>query len=397
MAGICKSNSLCILMLSPQYRPLVGGYERAAERLSMALAARGTRVVVVTERRDTSWPGVEHRDGYEIRRLPCWYRRRVHLATSLLSFAWFLLWHGRKFDVWHVHQYGLHAALAVGLAGLLRRPVVLKLTSSAGMGINKILGYGLSGRIIKSLHRRVNACIALTAETREEAIRFGIPAHRVRLVPNSIDAHQFRPSSPEARVIARQMLGLNCERLVLFIGRLAPEKNPLGLIDAWAIIAPEQRSGALLVLVGDGEEEEKLAAKIKANNLTGSVLLAGRRHDIERWCQAADMYVMASHHEGLSNTMIEALASGLPVAATRVSGSSILEEQPAGIVVDVGDMEQLSLAIVQILNDDGMRGQLAVNARRTFEAHFSLDSLIPRLMTIYKQLPDLIDESEAGR
>ena len=129
-----------VLMISPQFRPLVGGYERAAERLSAALAAAGLRVVVIAERRDRAWPAVECIDGYEVRRLSCSYRRHLHTITSLLSFAGFLLRHGREFDVWHVHQYGFHAALAVALGKVLRRPVVLKLTSSGAMGIEKSHG-----------------------------------------------------------------------------------------------------------------------------------------------------------------------------------------------------------------------------------------------------------------
>ena len=75
-----------VLMISPQFRPLVGGYERAAERLSVALAEAGMRVVVIAERRDRAWPAVECIDGYEVRRLSCSYRRHLHVVTSLLSF-----------------------------------------------------------------------------------------------------------------------------------------------------------------------------------------------------------------------------------------------------------------------------------------------------------------------
>src|ERR1041384_7013195 len=95
-----------ILMISPQFRPIVGGYERAAERVSAALAEAGLSVVVITERRDHTWPATECIDGYDVRRLFCLYRRHLHVITSLFSFARFLLFHGRDFDIWHVHNYG---------------------------------------------------------------------------------------------------------------------------------------------------------------------------------------------------------------------------------------------------------------------------------------------------
>ncbi len=380
---------LAVLMLSPQFRPLVGGYERAAERLSVALAEAGLRVVVISERRDCAWPPVECIDGYVVRRLPCLYRPRLHVITSLLSFAGFLLRHGRGFDVWHVHQYGLHAGLAVALSKVLRRPVVLKLTSSRQTGIRLALGEGTAGRILGFLHRRVTACVATSAETREEAVNFGIPSQRVRVVPNGVDGRQFRPASSEQRAVARRELKLGCDCLVLYVGRLSAEKSPLGLLDAWGAISPQARSGAWLGLVGDGPDREAVRDKVKALNLGDTVYLAGNRSDVATWYQAADIFVIASDNEGLSNSMIEALASGVPVVSTSVSGSSILRELPvSGLVVDVGSVEQLSRAMTLLLLDGAMRTQLGENARRRFESAFSLASVANEMIALYEALLD---------
>lgn len=386
---------ILVLMISPQFRPLIGGYERAAERLSAALVTAGLRVVVITERRERAWPAVEWIDGYEVRRLFCSYRRRLHIVTSLLSFAGFLLRHGRKFDVWHVHQYGLHAALAVAIGKLLLRPVVLKLTNSAAMGIENAVGGGIVGQIQRFFHRRVSACIAISEETRSEAICFGIPPERIHLIPNGADGRQFYPASPEERATARRALGLACERLVLYVGRLSAEKNPLGLLDAWTAVDAEARKGALLVLVGDGPESVQVRARAQTPNLAGSVHLAGERNDVRTWYRAADVYVIPANHEGLSNTMIEALASGLPVISTRVSGSSILLESPAaGLVVDVGDAQQLARTIESLLDDTAMRTRLGANARLRFESRFSLETLSERFVSLYEKL---LNRNDMGR
>jgi glycosyltransferase involved in cell wall biosynthesis len=384
-----RGPTLAVLMISPQFRPLVGGYERAAERLSGALTKAGVCVVVITERRDHAWPAVEYVDGFEVRRLSCAYRRYLHTITSLLAFARFLLRHGREFDVWHVHQYGFHAALAVALGKVLRRPVVLKLMSSAAAGIEIAIGSGIVGRILGCFHRRVSACLAVSEETREEAIRFGIPAQHIHLVPNGVDGRQFHPASPEERAAARGTLGLHCERLVLYVGRLSPEKNPIGLLAAWAAIDTEVREGALLALVGDGPDWDQVHAKARMPHLAGSIHLAGQRSDVAMWYRAADVYVIPSLLEGLSNTMIEAMASGLPIIATRVSGSSILvESKSAGLLVDVGDLQELAAAIESLLRDSSLRMQLGVNARLTFESRFSLDTLSKKMILLYEVLLD---------
>jgi glycosyltransferase involved in cell wall biosynthesis len=386
-----------ILMISPQFHPLVGGYERAAERLSAALADAGLNIVVITERRDPAWPAVEHTDGYEVRRLPCSYRRHRHVITSLFSFASFLLRRGREFDVWHVHQYGFHAALAVALGKVLHRPVVLKLPSSGAMGIEKALGVGIVGRILRFFHLRVSAWIAISDETREEAIRFGVPPEHIYYIPNGVDGRQFHPALPEERAAARRALGLRCARLVLYVGRLSPEKNPLGLLDAWASVDNKARGNALLALVGDGRERDRVRAKAQTPNLAGRVHLAGQRSDVATWYRAADVYVISSHNEGLSNSMIEALASGVPVISTRVSGSSILLESPfAGLVADVGDVEDLADALESLLRDKSMRTQLGANARTIFESHFSLETWSKKMILLYRGLLDAPKRGTAG-
>jgi glycosyltransferase involved in cell wall biosynthesis len=382
-----------ILMISPQFYPLVGGYERALARLSGAMVERGLRVVVITERRDLSWSAVECVDGYEVRRLWCWYRPHLHAVSSLLSFAVFLSLHGREFDVWHAHQYGLHAALAVALGKLLRRPVVLKLTSSGATGIERVLGSGFVGGALGFLHRRVSACLAVSEETRDEAIRFGIPPERVHTIPNAVDGRQFRPPSAEERLGVRKALGLRCEKLVLCVGRLSHEKNTLGLLDAWSTVDGNARAGALLALVGDGPEREEVRRRTEASDLAGSVHLAGELRDIATWYRAADVCVVPSDVEGLSNAMIEALATGVPVISTRVSGSSVLVEPPAsGVLVDVGNVEQLARAIELLLSNGPMTLKLASSARQTFESHFSLEVLSKKVISLYEELWDQENE-----
>jgi glycosyltransferase involved in cell wall biosynthesis len=376
-----------VLMISPQFRPLVGGYERAAERLSAALVGAGLRVVVITERRDRAWPAMERIDGYEVRRLLCRHRRSLHTLSSLLSFAGFLLRYGRGFDIWHVHQYGFHAGLAIALGKVFRRPVVLKLTNSDVDGIAASLGRGITACVLGFFHRRVSACLAVTEETRAEAIRFGIPAARIHLIPNGVDGREFRPASAEQRIAARRALKLDCEKLVLCVGRLSREKNPLGLLDAWSAVDAGTRNHALLAMVGDGPERRLVHARAQSPDLAKGVLLAGHCSDVATWYRAADLYVVSSHNEGLSNTMIEALASGLPVAATRVSGSSVLvEPPPAGLVVDVGDVRDLAHAMETLLDDESIRTQLGENARLAFERRFSLDTVTRQMILLYQAL-----------
>lgn len=377
--------SLRVLMISPQFRPIVGGYERAAERLSAAIAEKGGIVTVLAERRESSWPVEESVSGFQIRRLWCLHRRYLHTLSTLLSFGAYLLVHGRKFHVWHAHQYGHLAALAVAMGSLLGRPVVLKITSSAAMGIANSLGNGMFGHLVAFFHRRVAACVALSAETRQEALDFGIPAEKIHLIPGGVDGAQFRPATSDERKAARNRLNLTCERLVLFVGRLSTEKNPQALVRAWGEIDPAARMNTKLAMVGDGPDEKSVHDLAK--RVSNSIIFPGRRADVDDWYRAADVYVISSELEGLSNTMIEAMATGLPVVSTAVSGSSILAEPPpAGLLVEIGDTAELSRSLESLLRDEMLRLFLGNNARRKFEAAFSLSVQTERMISLYEKL-----------
>lgn len=365
---------LCILMISPQFRPMVGGYERAAERLSAELVRLGHEVTVIAERWDRSWPDREQQDGVMVRRLWCLYRPHLHQMTSLAAFALFLFTQGWRFDVWHIHQYGPHAVLAVVLGKLLHRPVVLKLTNSKGQGIEQVIADMPLAGLARAWLQKIDAVVATTQETRAEAEVFGIPADRVYVVGNGVDTQIFHPRSDNERLDLRRQLRVDADGIVVFVGRLSKEKNPDGLLRAWQLALPKLSAGWNLVLVGDGPMRSELEAFVDWERLRDTVLFTGLQTNVESWLGAADVYVLASHHEGLSNALLEAMASGLPVVSTRVSGvPETVEEAGAGLVVDVGQTDQLADALIRLANNSSLRCQMGRAGRTVILKTYSID------------------------
>lgn len=386
MNNICESR-MHILMVCPQYRPSVGGYERAAERLSTALAARGHRVTVITDRRDRSWVRNEIHQGVSIRRLWCVFKPRLHMLTALLSVALFLGAHGRRFDVWHVHQYGVHAAVAIGLGMVLRRPVVLKLTSTGEQGIAKAIAEQPLAWLGAALLKRVSAVVALTRETASEALAFGISGALIDQLGNGVDTAVFRPANKQERAELKQKLGMEGRRAVIYVGRLSPEKNPDGLLEAWIAARQTLPADWMLILIGDGPMRTQLERRIRNAGLEDSVMVAGQQQNIEQWMAAADVYVSSSLWEGLSNTLLEAMACGLPVAVTRVSGvKELVEETEAGLTVDVGDNAALASALVRLAQDTDLQDQLSRAARLAVEQTYSLQAVANRHELLYRRL-----------
>ena len=374
-------------MISPQFAPLVGGYERACERLAVALTARGHDVMVCAERRDRAWTRQECMNGVWVRRWWCIYKPGWHIVTSLLGLAGFLLCRGRSFRVWHIHQYGMHAALALVLGKLLRRPVILKLTSSSSMSLAQTLNNGRYPRLLKALHQRMDAVVALTRETAAEAKAFGIPSTRIHVLGNGVDTRVFRPVTDADRRHVRQALGLTDAPIVIFVGRLSKEKNVSGLLRAWAKVRSGMIEAWTLVIVGDGPLRQALAVEARALAINDCVRFVGQQSRIAEWLMVASIYVLSSDHEGLSNTLLEAMATGLPLVVTRVSGATeLVEETGSGRVVPVGDASALAKALRELAGSTPLRRTMGACARRVIEERYAVDHIAALYETLYRRV-----------
>lgn len=380
-------------MLCPQFRPIIGGYERAAERLAGELARQGCRITVITDRRERSWPAEESLNGFVIRRLRCLYRPRFHILTSLSSHAWYLLRHGRSFDIWHVHQYGAHATLAVLLGKLLRRPVALKLTSSGSQSIDTVLATMRMRWLHRWAHRRVSACVAVSAETADTARRFGIPTARITRIPNGINPQEFRPANPGEKQILRQHLGLPTCPFAVFVGRLSPEKNPVAAIEAWSVLQESVPEAWPLYILGDGPLRARVEDEITARNLSRKVVLVGAVRAVAEWLRAGDVYVLSSRREGLSNTTMEAMASGLPCVVTAVSGmEELIARNGAGVVVPCDDPHAIANAVGRLMDDVRLREEMGANAREAAMRDYGISAVAKGHRALYAKVAARVTE-----
>lgn len=381
------AHRLRILMIAPQFRPIVGGYERAAERLSAELVRLGHEVTVIAERRERSWPNREQQDSVTVQRLWCIYRPHFHQITSLAAFALFLFTQGRRFHIWHIHQYGSHAVLAVVIGKLHHRSVVLKLTNSKDQGVQRVIADLPLAGSARALLLGIDAVVATTQETRAEAEMFGFQADRVCVVGNGIDTQTFYPRSHDERVNLRRQLSVDADGMVVFVGRLFKQKNPDGLLCAWQMALSNLSPGWKLVLVGDGPMRGELEAFIDEEKLRDTVLFTGVQTNVESWLGAADVYVLPSHIEGLSNALLEAMASGVPVVSTRVSGvRETVEEVGAGLVVDVGQKDQLAAALIRLANDPSLRNQMGSAGRTVIQKTYSINHIAVLHERLYGKL-----------
>jgi sugar transferase (PEP-CTERM/EpsH1 system associated) len=216
------------------------------------------------------------------------------------------------------------------------------------------------------------------------ATEVGYAPGRIRTVRNGVDLSRFQAGR---RREARLALGLPAEAVIVgTVGRLVPVKDQATLLEAVALLRGEGTQVAAL-LAGDGPLSGRLRQQAEALGISADVHLLGHRPDVELVLAALDVFVLPSLSEGLSNTILEAMATGLPVVATRVGGADeLVIDGVTGILVPPGAPVQLAAALAGILRDPAQRDRMGHAARRRAESEFSLPVVIRTYQDLYEEL-----------
>lgn len=175
---------------------------------------------------------------------------------------------------------------------------------------------------------------------------------------------------------------------ILCLANIRPEKNQLGLVEAFSIAA-KQHPELALQLVGDAPDTaytHHLRQKITALRLENKVSIPGKQSDVSPWLADADIGILASVSEGLPLAVLEYGLAGLPVICTRVGAcESLLENGAAGILCNPGDAHQMAEAIQKLLVDNNLREQLGQKLQQRVRQHYSPEAITQKLISIYRQ------------
>lgn len=244
-------------------------------------------------------------------------------------------------------------------------------------------------RLFRLSRRRFAAVVAVSLENCRTLVSYyGLPATQVVVIPNGIDlARLAGPTSPEAAAALRREFGLPAERrVVITVGRLAPNKGQQHLVAAApAVLA--RFPAVHFLLVGEGEARPALTAQIAALGLEGHVTLAGRRDDVPALLRGSDVFVFPSLAEGFALALLEALAVGLPVVATRVGGAEeAITSGENGFLVPPGDPEALAAALIALLDLSPTALAAMRAAARRAATRFDLRHTAAQTLALYRRL-----------
>ena len=200
------------------------------------------------------------------------------------------------------------------------------------------------------------------------AEKFGVDPERVRVIPNAVDSNFFTPPQDARAEVPT----------VLYIGRLHEVKDPFTLLKAFKSVVsklPEAR----LEMIGNGPLKESITGYIKANGLDRNVFLIPGQSDVRPYLRKAWVFAISSVREASPNVIIEAMATGLPIAASKVGGiPELVTEDETGYLFEPGDDKRLADILADILTDQDKRERMGAKAREHAETNHSLRNMVEK-------------------
>lgn len=364
-----------------------GGAESQVRTLGLEFLRRGVPVsVLVPMVRHGPDEPLDDVDGIPVRRIRYPKLPIVGALWMLGMLALCLVRDRKRYDVIHAHIAGNMSAVCSALGWALRKPVLVKFTGMTEMRGGVLdAAPSLLTRIPRAALRYAGAYQATSERIAQLLVERGFDSAKVRRIPNAVDMGRFAHREPNAP--RRLQLCGDCVHVGVFVGRLEAEKGLDFLIQAWARVF-SGRHDSRLMIVGEGRERDALQALCVELSVAEQIVFVGPSQAVETYLSIADFGVLTSLHEGLSNTLLEYLAAGLPVLGTRVSGTEdFVIDGRTGWLVEPGDVDSLARGLDDLAacSVDEMRRR-GREARALVGERASIASVVNQLQRAYASI-----------
>lgn len=357
-----------------------GGLEMQTVKIAAALSARGHRVTMLCVGGSTL-----HRQAMEVGLMTMPLLGGVGgKAVAALRIA--ALLRRESWEVIHTHLSSDLGVLVPGIR-LARWAGRLLLTKRMGSSLSK------KDPLHRLLYRRVDNIFTVSEYVRQNVIdTCPVPPGKVHRMHNGLSLENYRPERYDRREV-RRGLGIDPEALVIgIIGRLTPKKGHQEFLEAAAILARQYPDRLTFLIVGGASHEEEAYERKIQRRVAGDPLLqprvvfSGFRSDIPRMLAAIDLLAFPSYKEAFGNTLLEAMAMGVPVVASNSGGvPEIIEAGISGILMPPRDGPALAAGLQKLIEDPEQRRRLAQNGREVVAQRFRFEDYIDRLEGVYRE------------
>jgi glycosyltransferase involved in cell wall biosynthesis len=313
-------------------------------------------------------------------------RSRFHLEVAAMhgfGVYWDRLLRRGRFDLAHCHLIAANL-IAKPLAALCRVPVLFNHDQC-----NDEFRYRQKWRLRldRWANRRTDQIIAVSQSTRDFLLNYEqVDPHKVALIYNAVDLERYYPGSPEERREGRAGLDLPEEaRVVLGVGRLRHQKNFSGFLEVAAALS-RRRPEVRFVIAGDGPDRaglEKLAQRLGLGDRVRFLGFVSRMRELY---VASDVLLFPSHFEGTPMAVLEAMATGLPIVASRIDGTAeVLTDGVDGLLVPPGQNQVLAARLETLLLDRNLAQGLAQRALETVRQRYSAPAMTRQVENLYRR------------
>jgi len=356
-------------ILHTEWSDGLGGQEKRVLAEASGLAGRGHHVVIAC-REHARIKEEAKKAGLAVHTFPL---RKPYDIGSIMGLTRFI--RENKFDVVNTHS-GVDSWIG-GLAARLARTPVLART--------RHLNIPLKRSILNFIHYLPDIYITCGENMRDNLIgKCGFPAGKVVSIPSAPDPLFSNVTKNRA---ARTKYGLDMDsQVITYVGILRSVKGHEVTFRAVKTVV-ESSPNAKFFIVGDGPRKAALQDYVNDLNVSDHVIFSGFVDDVAEVYSFTDAAVLSSWSEGLPQSLLQAMASGVPVVATRVGGvPEVVVHEKTGILVEAGDHEALARGIIRILNDNGFASKLVDNARKLIQKEHSLEHMIDKIEGLYNAL-----------
>lgn len=286
-----------------------------------------------------------------------------------------------------VHSRNLAALEATVPAFFARVPV--RIHGEHGWDVSDPGGTRLKYKLLRRFYRPyVSHYVALSGHLDGYLAKaVGVPAARRTRICNGVDTKRFHPAEGGRALLEGSPFNLSGPLVIGTVGRLQAVKDQLNLVRAFALLmqrVPNDSRQLRLMIAGEGPLRAQLEAEIRGFGLQDRVWLAGERSDVPDVLRAMDLFVLPSKAEGISNTILEAMATGLPVVATNVGGNGELVVQgETGALVPANNPEMMARYLEAYVRQPELRARHGAAGRVRVEAEFSIQAMVARYESVY--------------
>jgi len=379
-----------VLLIAGAYHPEISASGLQCQAVAAALRGRARFSVLVTAVNSTLAPD-EVIDDVPVSRVIVDVRSRLSKAAASVQLVSRLAQMRSTLDVIHVHGLSQKNVPVALMARAIGKPIVLTLHTS---GQDEPQVAAAQGSLARWAFDSARLVLPVSPNLVRRCEEGGVDASAVRLTPNGVDTNRFRPATPDDRARLRcELQWPDQDPVIVFVGFFSRDKRPDLLFRAWSRLAAEGRRSKLVYIGATAstyfEIERSMASQIRAEaarlGRADDVQFVEATHAVDRYLRAADVFVLSSVREAHPVALLEAMACGLPVIASRLVGSTdvIIKNGVNGCLVPPDDEAAMANALSAMLRDPAMAGTMGSRARDSVVSRYDIRQTAERWLDAY--------------